>query len=285
MDAPAGGPAGPGGDPRQAGSGGDPGPAGSGSGMDGLRLALGTLTVVPVRVGGVDRATAGLAMLWAPAVGAGLGVAAGWLGWLVQVLGGGALLASALAVAAMAALTRGLHLDGLADTADGLGSAKPAPAALDIMKASDIGPFGVVTLVLVLLVQSAALAGATAGGYGIAALATAAATGRLAVCWACREGVPAARPGGLGALVAGTVARGPLAGVTAAVLVAAAAAGWLEGGPAGQVRAVLAVAVGLGAAVLLLRHAVRRLGGVTGDVLGALVETGTVTALVVLALG
>ncbi|GAA3105764.1 hypothetical protein GCM10020254_59560 [Streptomyces goshikiensis] len=63
-----------------------------------------------------------------------------------------------MTVAVPAALTRGLHLDGLADTADGLGSAKPAEDALRIMKQSDIGPFGVVTLLLVLLIQAAALA-------------------------------------------------------------------------------------------------------------------------------
>ena len=57
-------------------------------------------------------------------------------------------------------MTRGLHLDGLADTADGLGSAKPAADALRIMKASDIGPFGVVTLVLALLGQVLLLASA-----------------------------------------------------------------------------------------------------------------------------
>ena len=56
-----------------------------------------------------------------------------------------------------AALTRGLHLDGLADTADGLGSAKPAEDALRIMKQSDIGPFGVITLLFVLLAQVAVL--------------------------------------------------------------------------------------------------------------------------------
>ncbi|MYV40156.1 adenosylcobinamide-GDP ribazoletransferase, partial [Streptomyces sp. SID1328] len=71
----------------------------------------------------------------------------------------GPLLAAVASAAVPAALTRGLHLDGLADTADGLGSGKPAEQALAIMKRSDIGPFGVLTLVLTLLAQVAALAG------------------------------------------------------------------------------------------------------------------------------
>ncbi|NEC49139.1 adenosylcobinamide-GDP ribazoletransferase, partial [Actinospica acidiphila] len=70
-----------------------------------------------------------------------------------------------------AALTRGLHLDGLADTADGLGSGRPAEDALRIMKQSDVGPFGVLTLVLVLLVQVAALAQAYGGSWARGVLA------------------------------------------------------------------------------------------------------------------
>jgi adenosylcobinamide-GDP ribazoletransferase len=254
--------------------------------MDGVRLAVGTLTAVPVQVRRVDRATAGRAMLYAPAVGAGLGAGAGWLGALAELLGGGSLLAAALALAAMAALTRGLHLDGLADTADALGSGYPGADALRIMKKPDIGPFGVATLLLVMLTQTAALAGAWDTGYqGVAALVTAAATGRLAATWACRRGIPAARAEGLGALVAQTVRPGAAAAVTAATLAGAAGLGWLTAGGLGLVRAAAAVAAGLLAAALLLRHAVGRFGGITGDILGALVETATVTALVVLALG
>lgn len=243
---------------------------------DGLRLAAGTLSVFPVVPGVVDRRAGGIAMAVAPLAGALLGgacaavlAAALWLGLAPP-------LASALAVAALALFTRGLHLDGLADLADGLGSAKPAEQALDIMKKSDIGPFGVVTLILTLLVQVTALAQVTSSGTGPAALVVACATGRLALTWACRAGVPAARPGGLGSLVAGTVRLGPALAVTALTLLGAALAG---------PRVVLAVPVGLLAAWALRRRAVRRLGGVTGDVLGALVETATAVALVVCATG
>ncbi len=248
---------------------------------EGLRLAVSLLTVVPVGTGRVDRETARWAMTLAPVAGLLVGVVAaavlvvsGWLGF-------GSLLGAALAVASMALLTRGLHLDGLADLADGLGSGRPAAEALAIMKKSDIGPFGVIALVLTLAVQVAAIAEAPVAGVVVAAV-----TGRLALTWACRPRVRAARPDGLGVLVAGTVR--PLDAVAAVAVTAAAGSLAALTGPGGGVGdaflGAAAVLAGLGAAIGLLRHAVRRLGGITGDVLGALVETAASAALVVMAL-
>ncbi|MEU7746923.1 adenosylcobinamide-GDP ribazoletransferase [Nonomuraea sp. NPDC049158] len=241
--------------------------------MDGVRFAIGTLSVFPVRVTRVDRQVAGRAMVLAPVVGLVLGAVA----CLPLLLPGPPLLGAALTVGLLAVLTRGLHLDGLADLADGLGSGKPAPQALDIMKKSDIGPFGVITLVLTLLIQVTALS-----GLGPAALVAACVTGRLALTWACRSAVPAARPDGLGALVAGTVRPGAAWAATALTLVAAAGLGLVAGQRMVYILP-LGVVAGLAAALLLLRHARRRLGGVTGDVLGALVETATATTLTVCA--
>ncbi|WP_446047712.1 adenosylcobinamide-GDP ribazoletransferase [Streptomyces olivaceus] len=124
----------------------------------GLRFAFGTLTVIPVRVTRWDREAARGGMLCAPAVGLVVGAGAAVIGLLLLFLGAGSLLASVAAAAVPAVLTRGLHLDGLADTADGLGSGKPAEDALRVMKQSDIGPFGVLTLVFTLFAQVAALA-------------------------------------------------------------------------------------------------------------------------------
>lgn len=250
----------------------------------GLRLSLSLLSIAPMGSVRTDRATAGTAMALAPAVGLMVGALAWAVGAAVHTLGGSGLLASVAAVAALAVLTRGLHLDGLADTADGLGSAQPAPGALEVMRRSDLGPFGAATLVLVLLAQVAALASAWPGGDAGALLITAAATGRLAVTWACRVGVPAARPDGLGALVAGSVPATSAAGCTAAVVLAAAAAGALLDGPGSALAFAVAALGGLAVALLLLRTALDRLGGVTGDVLGALVETGTTAVLVLAAL-
>jgi adenosylcobinamide-GDP ribazoletransferase len=262
----------------------------------GLRLSVTLLTVIPWRdrAGQLgdsappDRATAGAAMAWAPAVGLLLGIiAAAALVLADHPLGAGPLTGAVLAVAALAVLTRGLHLDGLADLADGLGSGKPASSALEIMRHSDIGPFGTVTLVLVLLAQVAALAHAEASGdgRGPAALIAAAVTGRLALTWACRRGVGAARPEGLGALVAATVRPAIPAAITLAALAAAAAiSAAVIGRPLGW-SLPFAVGAGLAAGHGLQRHAVRRLGGITGDALGAIIETAATVTLVIAAMG
>jgi adenosylcobinamide-GDP ribazoletransferase len=248
----------------------------------GLRLAITLLTAVPVPRRGraaagrsPDRRTARAAMYWAPVVGLALGgVAAGVVAGC-QHGHTGSLLAAVLAIAVLAALTRALHLDGLADTADGLGSRQPADRALAIMARSDIGPFGVVTLVVTLLIQVSALAQAEQIGRGPLAVLVAAVTARLAITLACRRGVPAARPDGLGALVAGTVHPAAAAALTVAALGAAAAIGWIY---------AVAVAAGLACSVLLTALATRRFGGITGDVLGAAAEITTAACLLVTAI-
>ncbi|WP_283133811.1 adenosylcobinamide-GDP ribazoletransferase [Rhizohabitans arisaemae] len=255
-------------------------------GWHGLRLAFGMLSVLPVRVTHVDRGSAGRAMLSAPLVGLVLGALAALPLALAPL--GGPLLASALAAGALALLTRGLHLDGLADLADGLGSGKPAASALEIMKKSDIGPFGVLTLVFGVLCQVSALAQATAAGNGAAALITACVTGRLAITWACRSGVPSARPEGLGTLVAQTVRlRGALLVTFLATVAVLGSGTLLAGGWGAPIRIApygAALLAGLGAAWILRRHAVRRLGGITGDVLGALAEVAFTAAVVTVAI-
>jgi adenosylcobinamide-GDP ribazoletransferase len=258
--------------PEAPGPSGGAGPRGSRLG-GGLRLAATMLTVLPVRATRADRPAAAVAMAAAPLVGAALGCV------LALLLRAGDLVlpawvAAALTVAAGVLATRGLHLDGLADTADALGAYAGPARALEIMKKPDIGPFGVAAVALVLLVQAAAVA-----AVGPGAVVAGWAAGRLAVPVACRRGVPAARPAGLGALVAGTVRR-PVAGAAAAAV--ALGAVWAVPGRPWQGPA--AVAAALLVALALTRHAVRRFGGVTGDVLGAGVEAATTAALVVLSL-
>ncbi|GAA0735254.1 adenosylcobinamide-GDP ribazoletransferase [Dactylosporangium roseum] len=266
--------------------------------MGGLRLALTLFTVAPLRADRFDRPAARTAMALAPLVGALLGALLGLIGWAVRAAGATPLLAAAIVVALAVLLTRGMHVDGLADTADGLGSYGTAEKALAIMKKSDIGPFGVAAIAVVLLVETAAASsllsttatppagsaalpatasGLPAGVHGLVALAAAFAAGRLAATVACRRGLPAARPDGLGALVAGTIGRSLLAvAVLATAALAALAHPW---------RGPLAVAGAVAVSWLLTEHARRRLGGVTGDVMGGAIELSTTTALVVLAMG
>ncbi|MGX6601748.1 adenosylcobinamide-GDP ribazoletransferase [Micromonosporaceae bacterium Da 78-11] len=241
----------------------------------GLRLAFTTLTVLPIRGGRVDRPAAAWAMGFAPLVGAVLGLALAGLLAGLRAAHAPELVAAAVTVTAAALLTRGMHLDGLADTVDGLGSYRTGDAALKIMRKSDIGPFGVAAIALTLLIQAAALATA-----GVAAVVVAWTAGRLAITVACRRGVPAARPDGLGALVAGTVPA-PVAALVAVAVVAAAVAAT----PGRPWQGPVAVAASLLAVLLLLRHCVRRFGGITGDVLGAVVEVGTTVTLVALTFG
>ncbi|MFF4247233.1 adenosylcobinamide-GDP ribazoletransferase [Streptomyces sp. NPDC001822] len=253
----------------------------------GLRFAFGTLTALPVRVTRWDRRTARAGMLCAPLAGLAVGLLAAASGSLLLLGGAGALVAAVASAALPAAVTRGLHLDGLADTADGLGSAQPAEAALRIMKQSDIGPFGVITLLFVLLGQVAALFELYGRGWADGALGAVAAavTARLALTLASRRGVPAARPEGLGAAVAETVPPRGAAAAACAVVACCAGAGALLGGHGAALHLTLAVLAGIGAAHLMLRHCVRRFGGVTGDVFGALEETAVTTVLLALALG
>ncbi|MFH9428805.1 adenosylcobinamide-GDP ribazoletransferase [Streptomyces sp. NPDC017615] len=254
--------------------------------LDGPRFAFGTLTVIPVRVHRWDRVAARGGMLCAPLAGLAVGLASAGLGLSLLLLGAGPLLAAVGSVAVPAALTRGLHLDGLADTADGLGSGKPAEEALAIMKRSDIGPFGVLTLVLTLLAQVAALAGLYGDSWARGALGAvvSAVAARLALTVAARTGVPAARPEGLGAAVAGVVPVPGALAVAAAVTLAAGAAG-APLGPWEAVRTAAAVPLCLVPAELLLRRCAQRFGGVTGDVFGALAESAATAALLVLCLG
>jgi adenosylcobinamide-GDP ribazoletransferase len=255
-------------------------------------VALGLFTILPLgTTQAIGRAQATRAIRWLPLTGLIVALPAAGVLLAVRAAGHGgeraalnSLLASVLAVAALAVLTGGLHLDGLADTADGLGSRRPAAGALEIMRRSDIGPFGVTALVLVLLMQVAALAAITQAGRAAAALVAAAVTGRVAVVLATGPSSPAARPDGLGALVAAATSGAARASVAAALLVAATAGAAAVGGLPFAWRAAAAVAAGLLAAGLLRRAALRRLGGLTGDVYGALVETGATTVLLVLAL-
>ena len=250
--------------------------------FSGLRLAIGTLSILRVRVEAADRATAGRAMACAPLVGAGIGVVAAAVGWAARAYTGSTLVAAVAAVATCAVVTRALHLDGLADVADGLGSAKPREQALEIMKQSDIGPFGVVTLVLALALQITCVTSAYAHHRGGLAIIVAAVTGRLAITLACTPRVPSARPDGLGAWVAGSVSIRTASIVAALCLAGCVGLGYVRG-LGGVLLAGAACVLGTACALALLRRCVTRFGGITGDVLGALVETGAAGALLVLA--
>jgi adenosylcobinamide-GDP ribazoletransferase len=244
---------------------------------DALRLAIGTLTRMPVPAPrNIDRRIAGTAMSLAPLVGLLLALVCG-LPLLIArdrpLIG---LLLSVVSFTLLAWATRAIHLDGLADTADALGSGKPAEQALEIARKSDIGPFGVLALIFTLLIGIIAVASLPDARLSYFAFVIAIVTSRVALTWACTRIWPAARPDGLGAVVATSV---PILVAAVWAILGIALGGWLLGA-SGAISVVLGILAGF----VMLVIARRRLGGITGDVLGATIEIAAATTLVALAL-
>lgn len=248
--------------------------------VDGPRLALSWLTVVPV--GGphdVDRVDARGAIRSTPVVGLGLGAICALMLWLLDAASLPSALAGLLAVASLALLTRGMHLDGLADTADGLGCYGPPERAHEVMRSGSAGPFGVAAIVFAIAVQAVGL-GALADAHAWWAIVVAVAVGRVAVVLACVRGTRSASDTGFGALVAGTQSRVAAIGWTALAMLFATVAvddRWWQG--------PLVVMVALLSTHLGVRHCSRRFDGISGDVLGATIETTTAIVVVGLLVG
>ena len=235
--------------------------------LRGPRAALSFLTVLPV--GGHQTAPAvQFGRAWFPAVGLLLGGAAAGALWLVSAATN-PLLGAVAAVAALVLLTGALHVDGLADTADGLLGGATFERRLEIMRDPRVGSFGVAAVILVLVGDWAALTG-MAPLRALFAVLAAAAMARLAAVLVL-VGLPHARSEGLGAAAQGGRPLVDLlaAGVTAALPVAL---DWRHG----TIAAALVAVATLGLAAL----ARSRIGGMTGDVCGAVVEVGQLAALV-----
>lgn len=236
-----------------------------------MRVALAFLTVFGRAAARPDRR----ALVWFAPVGALVGGIVGLVGWGAAELWP-PLVAAGLAVGADAAVTGLLHLDGLADSGDGLLAPMPRARRLAVMATPEIGAFGVVTVVVVVVVRTATLAALLPLVQGWQVAVT------LAGWWAAsRAGMavalltlPAARQGGLAAGFGGTAraALVPVLVVGAGTALVGAAVGAGGRGVVG----LLALAVAAGA-VLALAH--RRLGGITGDVLGAAGVVGETAAL------
>jgi adenosylcobinamide-GDP ribazoletransferase len=238
--------------------------------VSGLLAALAFLTPLPVGARRPGPST----LAWFPVAGALVGAVVGGAWALASELWP-PLVAAAVVVTVDLVVTGALHLDGLADTADGVLPHLDGPERRrEVMAAPDVGAFGVAAVVAALLLEVSALAAVGSTGAEPAA---------LAALWALARGVMAVAlvtvpyvGGGLGAAFLG--ARAPLVWLgTVLVPVGLAAA-------SGDVaRTLLALVVGALAAAGVVALGRRRLGGVTGDVVGAAGVVAQTVGLVVLA--
>jgi len=246
--------------------------------LEGVKLAFGTLTTIPVPTPArIDRQVAGRAMALAPLTQLPLvGVLLLW-GWVVREAPVPPLVAAATTLVAVTLATRGMHLDGLADTADGLSASYDRAKALDVMRRGNIGPSGVAAVVLVLLVDAAALASLLATGRGIVLVCLSVVASRQLLAWACCAGVPSAREEGLGATVAGTV-QPAMVGLGFILLLGVSALATQESGSTWWTGPVAMGSAAMGG-VAVIRRATRRFGGITGDVLGAVIEVSLAVSL------
>ncbi len=235
-----------------------------------LSEAVGLLTRLPV----ASEGGRGVKAAWAwPVAGALVAAIAGVAGWIALAVGLPPALASALVLGLMVILTGAMHEDGLADCADGFWGGWAVECRLEIMKDSRIGTYGVIALVLSLLMRWSAIAALAEAGTLIAPLVAAAALSRfpmVALMWR----LPSVRRGGLSDS-SGIPDRDTV--VLSACM--AALVGVLFAGFAALV-ALLAV---MAAAALAGWVARVKIGGQTGDVLGAAQQLGEIAALAVFA--
>jgi adenosylcobinamide-GDP ribazoletransferase len=245
--------------------------------VTGLVRAVRYLTIVPVggppgrQQAAQPLADLGRSAAWFPVVGLGLGVVLAAIEWMATRVFP-PLLAVLLTISAWKLLTGGLHLDGLADCLDGL-AGRDAEHRLAIMRDSRIGVFGAVGLILVLLLGVGALA-EMAEGRRWRALIAAPTIARATPLLLARL-FPPARRDGQGASFQASVGRGSTLGAAGvAALVSVGTLGW---------PGAAALVAGSGAALLVAWQLATRLGGITGDVLGAAVELAELAVLLVLA--
>ncbi|MCR8723416.1 adenosylcobinamide-GDP ribazoletransferase [Frigidibacter sp. ROC022] len=230
-----------------------------------ISVALGLLTRLPVPGG-----TRGARAAWAwPVAGFLVALIAGLCGWFLLAIGLVPGVAAATVLGILAMLTGAMHEDGLADSADGLFGGWTVARRLEIMKDSRIGTYGMLALLLVTLARWSALSFLLATGHTLAPLIVAAMLSRAALPLA-MIAMPNARGEGL-SQSAGVPPRPSAAlGLVLALIAAIALLGWAA------IPVVLAAAVPIIALALLAQV---KIGGQTGDILGAMQQLGEVAVL------
>lgn len=225
-----------------------------------LRTAGAFLTILPVADGPGYRPGGLAAAAWCfPIIGVLVGAVGGLVYGLAAWLGCDSWLAATLAVAALVIMTGGLHEDGLGDFADAMGGAN-RERRLAIMHDSQAGNFAIVTLILLFAGRIGMLADAGSPAQAGLALLVAAAVSRAAVVGV-MHALPPARVAGLSASAGQTSARQALAAIGIAALITMLVLGFTA--------ALICLGSAAVITVIVAVLARRRLGGQTGDVLGA----------------
>jgi adenosylcobinamide-GDP ribazoletransferase len=252
--------------------------------MRSFLIAVSYLTIVPISLSKApsDRAVA-RSRYWYPVVGLLMGAALGGLTALAGLWNAPAA-GAALIVAAWVALTGAFHLDGCCDLCDGLFGARSAEQRLAVMKDPHLGTFGLVGGVLVVLGKFAAMQTLLTQSPTWAALmiviVAAMVVARCLVLWVA-GGATYPRDQGTGkAFIEGTSRRdGWIAALVALLVVALAAATGMPDAMRILIETLVLFAPVFLSAVLIRRACDRRLGGVTGDCLGATIEVTEVVFL------
>lgn len=253
-----------------------------------VHVAISWLTVLPVPAPTVDmdRRTGGAVIAAVPIVGALLGSLAAALAFGLSHTSLPSALIGVLLVVGLALITRGMHVDGLADTLDGLGCYGPPERVAEVMKSGSVGPFGAAAIVAAGAVQAIAFA-TLADEHHWNDIVFAVIASRVAVVVACRRSLGPASDTGFGAMVAGTQRLSPI--IWPAIMLAGAAALGTTGSGDYDITHILTATttfVVMTIAIWLLsRHCARRIGGITGDVLGAAIELGLAIMLIGLLTG
>ncbi|MEE9454209.1 MAG: adenosylcobinamide-GDP ribazoletransferase [Paracoccaceae bacterium] len=221
--------------------------------------AFSLLSRLPVPVDHARSGARGAGAAWAyPIVGAAIGMMAGCIGVVGLWLGLPGGMVAAFVLTVLALISGGMHEDGLADFADGVGGGRNVTQRLEIMKDSRIGAYGAIALCLALLARGAGIAALEGWGM-VAALALIGAISRSAVVLLMHI-IPPARPEGLSASTGKPAISTLLIALFIALFISILCAG-LWGG------LIFALSfLGIIPVYILAR---RNLGGQTGDVLGA----------------
>lgn len=238
---------------------------------DGLRLSIGMFTIIEVQAPErVDKTRAAIALLFAPFAFAFWALLVVLVLQIGQGLGLDPLPLASVGVALLALGNRAFHLDGLADTVDALAASFDRERSLEVARLGNIGPAGLVAVVLAIVLQVTAGAEVIAHDHGVWAFVAIACLARGATVTGALRGVPPARAEGLGKTFSRCVPR--WAGILMWWAVAAASGGlamMLGLDPWRPIYSVLAAGI---AVVWLVRHCIKRFGGIIGDALGASIE-------------